>query len=146
MVLGTIFSYPTRLERSYSTKTLQLERELAREEEEGEEEGEGEGTGSMNGGETVNSFPLSLPPPLSVCLSVCVSHLVPDPLSIRAVPIGCWGGEGSYGPLTGLLFLPPTHTHLHTLTHTLCSYLRVFTSCIYLSHRPAGETAAFRSI
>ena len=36
------------LERSYSTKTLQLESELAREEEEEEEEG----TGSMNGEET----------------------------------------------------------------------------------------------
>lgn len=73
----------------------------------------------------MNSFSLSLSDLLSlspsVSLSVCLflSHLVPDPLLVSAVEIGCSCGEGSYVALTKLLFLPVTHTQMHTRTHTV---------------------------
>lgn len=120
LVLETIFSYPTRAREELLHKNTSI-RERASQRGGGGEETGGR-TGSMNGRETVNSFYLSLRPPLSVCLSVrlFLFHLVPDPVSVRAVQIGCSCGEGSYGPLTGLLFPPVTHTHAYSHTHTRC--------------------------
>lgn len=150
LVLETIFSYPTRAGEELLHKNTSI-RERAGQRGGGEGGGGGEQTGgSMNGGETwtlsiflsdLSSLSLSLC--LSVCLSVCrfLSHLVPDPLSVGAVQIGCSCGEGSYGALTGLLFLPVTHTNTHTYIRAyakrLCRRGLVFSSAsvrlLYLS-------------
>lgn len=123
LVLETIFSYPTRAGEELLHKNTSIrERASQRGGGGGGREEMGGRTSSMNGRERDSELFPSLPPTSPLCVFVCpsisLSHLVPDPVSARAVQIGCSCGEGSYGPLTGLLFPPVTHTCILARTYT----------------------------